>query len=283
MIHDIAPKKLYNHYDNTAVIGEDDFVVRVKGRELLVKPMGEEVRFPYAKELDLDGKETTYLLSIDDERYFLVEEDVETPVGFEYLGLRQLRPVDFRNKDVLHAAQTCFQLNNWYKDNKFCGTCGHPTVKDERERAMRCPNCGRMIYPRILPACIIGVTHGDEILLIRGKDRDFHSGFRMRQAGQTHTCFQFLWLQTLPLHLNRRRHLVQDPHPALSTGPVSAAVSRYIDFPLLKQVQQGRFVICILDENRAIVHAAVLLLFTFYSKQLTDFYFVVYYTPPRAA
>ena len=171
MLHDIAPKKLYNHYEPAATITDDDFVVRVVGRELLVKAEDGRVRFPYAKELDLTGKETTYLISIDDERYFLVEEDVETPEGFGYKSLRQLRPVDYKPKDVILAAQTCFQLNNWYKDNKFCGTCGSPTVKDERERAMRCPNCGRMIYPRILPACIIGVTHGDEILLIRGKDR----------------------------------------------------------------------------------------------------------------
>ena len=32
---------------------------------------------------------------------------------------------------------------------------------------MRCPVCGKVEYPRINPACIIGVTDGDRLLIIR--------------------------------------------------------------------------------------------------------------------
>ena len=30
---------------------------------------------------------------------------------------------------------------------------------------MRCPNCGNMIFPRIAPAVIIALTHGDKLIL----------------------------------------------------------------------------------------------------------------------
>ena len=49
--------------------------------------------------------------------------------------------------------------------NRFCGSCGGKTEPDTVERAMKCKDCGRVIYPRINPAVIVGVTNGDKLLL----------------------------------------------------------------------------------------------------------------------
>ncbi len=38
-------------------------------------------------------------------------------------------------------------------------------VRDEKERMMCCPECGLMEFPKICPAVIIGVTHGNKILM----------------------------------------------------------------------------------------------------------------------
>ena len=75
-------------------------------------------------------------------------------------------------REIIFAAWTAFQLYNWYRDNRFCGRCGGETVPAEDERAMVCPHCQRRIYPRIIPAVIVGVTHGDEILMTKYKGRD---------------------------------------------------------------------------------------------------------------
>ena len=40
-------------------------------------------------------------------------------------------------------------------------------MPDLEERALRCPDCLNVIYPRINPAVIVGVTKGDELLLTR--------------------------------------------------------------------------------------------------------------------
>ena len=37
---------------------------------------------------------------------------------------------------------------------------------------MKCKDCGRVIYPRINPAVIVGVTNGDEILMTKYRGRD---------------------------------------------------------------------------------------------------------------
>ena len=38
---------------------------------------------------------------------------------------------------------------------------------------MRCPACGNMIYPRIAPAVIAAVTHGDKLVLTKYANRSF--------------------------------------------------------------------------------------------------------------
>ena len=63
------------------------------------------------------------------------------------------------------AAFTGVHLAGWYRANRFCGSCGGRTEPDTVERAMRCKDCGRVIYPRINPAVIVGVTNGDRLLL----------------------------------------------------------------------------------------------------------------------
>ena len=58
-------------------------------------------------------------------------------------------------------------LYNWYRTNRFCGCCGHETVHSSTERALKCPSCGHLIYPRIVPAVIVGVKNGDKLLLTK--------------------------------------------------------------------------------------------------------------------
>ena len=60
---------------------------------------------------------------------------------------------------------TAWHLYTWYRVNRFCGACGEKTVHDGKERMMRCEKCGNMIFPRIAPAVIIALTHGDKLIL----------------------------------------------------------------------------------------------------------------------
>ena len=82
--------------------------------------------------------------------------------------LRQLK-----SKEICYAVMTGWHLYNWYRVNRYCGNCATPTVHDEKERMMRCPNCGNLIFPRIAPAAIIGLINGDKLMLSTYANRNF--------------------------------------------------------------------------------------------------------------
>lgn len=60
------------------------------------------------------------------------------------------------------------QVVEWARTHRFCGRCGTPTIPQGGERAMRCPQCRLMAFPRLAPAIITLITRGDEALLARG-------------------------------------------------------------------------------------------------------------------
>jgi NAD+ diphosphatase len=60
------------------------------------------------------------------------------------------------------------QLVEWSRTHRFCGRCGTATVALDNERAMKCPSCSLLAFPRLAPAMITLVTRGDEALLARG-------------------------------------------------------------------------------------------------------------------
>ena len=64
------------------------------------------------------------------------------------------------------------QIVEWARTHRFCGRCGAPAELAPGERAMKCPSCGMLAFPRLAPAMITLVTRGhgadQEALLARG-------------------------------------------------------------------------------------------------------------------
>ncbi len=168
MIQDIFPHKLYNHYDPDCKPGADSIVIALRGNDVLIS--GD--LFPmvmYLPEISTD--ELVYLFSVDDENhYFLLDVDdigdMKIPEGYEFVNVRKFRSMGFPKKYRVFVAFTALQLANWYRNNRYCGRCGKLTHLDDKERAIRC-ECGNVIYPRIVPAVIVGVTNGDKLLVTK--------------------------------------------------------------------------------------------------------------------
>lgn len=87
--------------------------------------------------------------------------------GFTYVPARELRAAKIAPQEYIFAAFTAAHLAEWYRRKRYCGACGRKLRPDRRERAMRCPDCGEVFYPRINPAVIVGVTDGDRLLVTR--------------------------------------------------------------------------------------------------------------------
>ena len=167
MIQDIFPHKFDNHFIPGLLPDDNDTLFCFRGEQILCHMDEGRAVFPRAGDC-ADKNSLIYLFRLDGQRFFLGSEE-NTPVSgdYVYLPLRSLRKKDEEQKPLVFAAVTARHLNDWYRSCRFCGCCGHLLQHSDSERAMVCPSCGRVFYPRINPAVIVGVTKGDEILLTK--------------------------------------------------------------------------------------------------------------------
>lgn len=203
MIQDIFPKHLNNTFvacspqsHDTVLFFEGSTVLaKVEDEDTVVYPQYDEfidgIKTFYSKEA-VDNYIFTYLLSIDDERFFMatrkrevlkgqfagefadenIHKEFESFIdGYEYVGVNVFRKA--KPKEEAFAAITAYHLYGWYRDNRFCGRCGRPTEHDMKLRMLKCPDCGNMIFPKICPAVIVAVTDKDRILLTKYAGRTY--------------------------------------------------------------------------------------------------------------
>lgn len=166
MIQDLGNKKFYNEYTPNPPKASD-YVFCFDGQNLLVKE-GKDGKLELPKAKAFNQEDIQYLFRIDEEQYFLgtVPADIE---GYRWESTRNLRQPELR--ELAFAAATAYHLYVWYRDNRFCGRCGGRLTHDKKERMMKCPDCGNMVYPKIAPAVIVAVTNGDKILLTKYNGR----------------------------------------------------------------------------------------------------------------
>ena len=115
---------------------------------------------------------TQYAFTMQDVRYFIFMGKAGAVEGdyFTYENATVLRQQT--SKNIIFAMMTAWHIYQWYRVNRFCGACGEKTMHDGKERMMRCPHCGNMIFPKIAPAAIIGLIHGDKLMLSTYAGRD---------------------------------------------------------------------------------------------------------------
>ena len=175
MIQNIEPHVYRNEYVPEPP-KEDSVILYYEGRKILVKLEDQEISFLTFKEAAVCYpdiyEDYTYLFSIDGQGYYLADgiDPTDFP-GFELKDNQYFR--EARPKYRQFAAVTGWQLYRWYQSRKFCGHCGQPMVHDDKERMMRCPDCGMMEFPKICPAVIIAVTHGNKILMSKYAGREY--------------------------------------------------------------------------------------------------------------
>lgn len=158
MIQDIYPHKLNNSFNINHQMKDDDYILHFDGRKVALI----DSRVPRIRDVS-DTSGLVYLFVIDDIGYYLSEKEIE---GCEYFDIMQLSYVDGLSKEILFGLHTGKHLADWYRDSKYCGRCGKKMSHSENERAMVC-ECGNTVYPRIMPAVIVGVKNGDELLLTK--------------------------------------------------------------------------------------------------------------------
>jgi len=114
--------------------------------------------------LGTDGKRYFFAVSINDSQQ---EQVLAAHPEAQFQDLR-LASVDM---DAKHAGVLAYAkaLHYWQYRQVFCGVCGSSNRLESSGHKLVCSNeeCGRQSFPRIDPAIIVLVTHGDACLLGR--------------------------------------------------------------------------------------------------------------------
>ena len=163
MIQDIFPEIFHNEYKPKPV-ADNSLIFCFCDNKVLCN-LGSSVVFPLYSQIKCS--EYIYLFSLNDCNCFLAKDDIQVlPEGFDYIEIPVFRSAVPRQMAFLGI--TAHHIFHWYAINRFCGRCKNPMKHSDIERMVECSSCGNLVYPRISPVVIVGVTNKDKLLLIRG-------------------------------------------------------------------------------------------------------------------
>lgn len=174
MIQDIGLNRYHCEYKQKEPVDSSILLCYCENKILLTA--NEQRALPTFRDLkskkDIEQSEKIYLFSIDETEYYLLNDELEYIDGeFTYYKVFEVR--DFASIEECFTVFTGYQLFLWYRNNKYCGRCGHKLQPDTKERMLYCPDCGNMVYPKIAPAVIVGIIDGDKILMTKYADREY--------------------------------------------------------------------------------------------------------------
>ena len=169
MIQDIFPHVFHNEFHERSSL-PGDLVTVLSGGKTYLTPSGTFPTAAEVKALGVEEGELVYLFEIDQTAFFLLRTIPDAAKA----ALAEHGTGVFRNMKPTYlalAGATALHLSAWYRSNRFCGCCGGAMERDKVERAMRCPSCGQIVYPRINPAVLAAVRHRDKLLLTHYANR----------------------------------------------------------------------------------------------------------------
>ena len=182
MLQDLSFGKLENEFYHLQPNAEDMVICFQNNQILLYRGEDNNLTLPTVAEVtpwaenwrSWFAEGFRYVFRMQEKNYFLwlgeLEERDYGPYSFEPMRMLRYKGTD---SDLLFGAFTAWHLYVWYRNNRYCGCCGSRTQHDAVERMLRCPDCGNMIFPKISPAVIVGVTDGDRLLMSKYAGRDY--------------------------------------------------------------------------------------------------------------
>ena len=174
MIQDIAPYTFRNHYEDRKP-DKDSVIFFFNDQEVMAKSEEGKIIYPTYGELTSEPSTCIYLFAIDEQTFFLALDRPDPGLqDYTFLSTQLFRTSGPRH--LAFAGITAHQLYKWYRGNRYCCRCGALLTHSKEERMLKCVTCGSMLYPKISPVVIIGVTDGDKLLLIK------HAGGRSNYA-----------------------------------------------------------------------------------------------------
>jgi hypothetical protein len=173
MIQEIYPKIFNPQFKNHSP-GDGAYALYFEGNTvLLFKDKLGNPTIPQFQDLKTKRQdEGYYLFSIDKDEYYLIDDpSVCKHSSFSMEPISTFR--HFHDQAASFAGVTGGQIYRFLQSRIYCGHCGSKTIRSTTERAVICPNCGAIEYPKISPAIIVAITDGDRILLTKGRNTTY--------------------------------------------------------------------------------------------------------------
>lgn len=133
--------------------------------------MNRQLELPTVSQFQLLMPEGTCLFELivaKERTYFTLPPFADISIAetddFLFQEVRLCRSMPYEKASLIMSG---WHLWTWYRNNRYCGRCGHEAQPDQKERALRCPSCGYLHFPMIAPAIIVAITCGNKILLAR--------------------------------------------------------------------------------------------------------------------
>ncbi|MDR2854751.1 MAG: NAD(+) diphosphatase [Methanomicrobiales archaeon] len=168
VFQDIQPHRYVNQYLHREPSSDDYIFLYQDGKALLEDiPDGATIpKYHTVHSLYPDCADNLiYLFSIDDHSFFMSFMQVQETANLHY---QEIVPLGNLNPPwIAFAGATAYHLADWYDSHRYCGRCSLPMSHKENERAVQCPECGTVEYPKISPVIIVGVVDGDRLLLTK--------------------------------------------------------------------------------------------------------------------
>ncbi|MDR2084171.1 MAG: NAD(+) diphosphatase [Bacteroidales bacterium] len=186
MFQDIAPHNFNISYRDWKPQNHD-YLISCNDNQVLIC-QNENFHFPTISDIFQyhDSNQLVYLFEIDGHRCFLSLERLKETEKFKYQDIRSL--TNRQPNWLCFGSAIAMHLTRWYQNNQFCGRCTHRMLPKENERALHCPKCNSVVYPKINPVLIVAVTNGEKLLLAKNtntayKNYGLISGFM--EVGET--------------------------------------------------------------------------------------------------
>lgn len=107
-----------------------------------------------------------HIFTMEDKGCYISEEILKSGDGFFYCKASDLAR-SHADRKTAFSIITAYQLSKWEQSRSYCGRCGAKTERSTIERAMICPKCGLIEYPKICPAIITAISHNGKLLMAR--------------------------------------------------------------------------------------------------------------------
>lgn len=144
-----------------------NYVILYDYRLLVIDQQG-DFALPTVQDLAHLALDKLSIIYQSDQHY--VATIVDTSINYEIANLKFIsikQALNYFDSDLINQLLYYHQLNSYYSNTKFCGSCSKPVIRQLKNKFVKCLSCDKELYPQICPCVIVRIHKDNQILMAR--------------------------------------------------------------------------------------------------------------------